>query len=159
MHNSRGRRCIGPHQYGQSAYRSDHILGGIRVEERHHYDFARKFVGVVRVLDHHFGNDANERAYDGLCDDTLDARDIKAQREKVQGEDALMVSCQNKVDNAPSRQGVGMCFYCGNLGHIARFCHKAKNKEMDNAKNVKDKDEFTFASQHKAYLRNVCECQ
>jgi hypothetical protein len=67
---------------------------------------------------------------------------------------------QGKMDTSSSRQsgqGTRTCFYCGKRGHIARFCYKAKNKERENAKIVKDDADFAFTMQHTTHARSMSE--
>ena len=49
-----------------------------------------------------------------------------------QGENMVVVSCQSKADDSPSRQGVKMCFYCIKCGHIAqiRYTTRTKRRRM-----------------------------
>jgi hypothetical protein len=54
---------------------------------------------------------------------------LKRMKKKPQGEDAAMMLRQTKGGNSFPRQSAKSYFYCGKLGHIARFCYKAKNKE------------------------------
>lgn len=50
-------------------------------EKKHPHDVAKEFVSVVRILDHHLRDDADEKNNDGICNIMSDARDIKAYRE------------------------------------------------------------------------------
>ena len=79
----------------------------------------------------------------------------KRKEKEPQGEDATMAVRQNKENNLSLLQGIRTCLSCGELGHITRFCNKMKNKERENAKNVKNDDDFTFEIQHEAHLRSV----
>ena len=84
-------------------------------------------------------------------------RMLKLKDNEPQYKDTMLLLRQSKANNPLSRQGVRTCLYHGKLGHIARFCYKAKNNEKDNVKNAKDNDEFTFATQHGAHSRSVCK--
>jgi hypothetical protein len=67
---------------------------------------------------------------------------------------------QGKMDISSSRQseqGTRTCFYCGKPDHIARFCYKAKNKERENAKIVKDDTDFVFTVQCTTHARSMSE--
>jgi hypothetical protein len=55
-----------------------------------------------------------------------------------------MMSQQTKGGNLFLRQGAKSSFYCGKPGHIARFCHKPKNKEREQALNAKDDNDYAF---------------
>ena len=81
----------------------------------------------------------------------------KHKEKELQGKDVAMVSRQSKAGDPPSRRGVNTCLHCDQPDHIARFCYKTKNKKRENANNVQDKDEFAFATQHKAHSRSVCK--
>ena len=38
-----------------------------------------------------------------------------------------------------------------------KICYKENNKERENAKNAKDEDEFSLATQHGAHSRSICK--
>ena len=47
MQYARGRQFVEPREQGQSAYQSDCMLSDTRKGEKHHYDFASEFVGII----------------------------------------------------------------------------------------------------------------
>jgi hypothetical protein len=78
----------------------------------------------------------------------------KRKEKDPRNEDAAMMLRQGKMDTSSSRQSrqdTRTCFYCGKPGHILRFCYKAKNKERENAKIMKDDADFTFTVQHTSH--------
>ncbi|OAE30473.1 hypothetical protein AXG93_942s1160 [Marchantia polymorpha subsp. ruderalis] len=81
----------------------------------------------------------------------------KLKEKDPQSEDAAMMLRQGKMDTSSSRQSGRTCFYCGKPGHIVRFCYKAKNKEREHAKIVKDDHDFAFTVQHTSYARSMSE--
>ena len=84
----------------------------------------------------------------------------KRKEKDPRSEDAAMKLRQGKMDTSSLRQGgqgTRTCFYCGKLGHIARFCYKTKNKERENAKIVKDDANFAFTVQHTPQARSMSE--
>jgi hypothetical protein len=75
-------------------------------------------------------------------------------------EDAAMMLRQGKMDASSSRQSgqdTRTCFYCGKPSHIARCCYKAKNKERENAKIVKDDADFAITMQHTPHTLSMSD--
>jgi hypothetical protein len=98
------------------------------------------------------------KAREELTMDYVKARlmhEVSKRKEKnPRSEDAAMMLRQGKMDTSSSRQSrqdTRTCFYCGKPGHILRFCYKAKNKERENAKIMKDDADFTFTVQHTSH--------
>jgi hypothetical protein len=87
--------------------------------------------------------------------------EVSKRKEKdLRSDDAALMLRQGKMDTSSSRQSgqdTRTCFYCGKPDHIARFCHKAKNKKRENAKIVKDDADFAFTVQHTSHARSMSE--
>lgn len=59
------------------------------------------------LLGHYLGDDADERAFDGLCDGVFDVRDVEVQEERTQCEDGIMVLRQSgQLISTPRRKFV-----------------------------------------------------
>jgi hypothetical protein len=76
----------------------------------------------------------------------------KRKEKESPAEDMVMVSHKVKAGNPPSWQGINTCIYGGKLSHIAEFCYKEKNMETTNSKNMKDREEFAFATEYGLHL-------
>jgi hypothetical protein len=73
----------------------------VRVEKKHRHDFAREIAIMIRIVDHRFGDDANEGVDYVVCDKTLYAEMTKMQVEGALIKDASLVLRQSKANNLP----------------------------------------------------------
>jgi hypothetical protein len=73
---------IEPHQQGQGTCESARLFGSTR-KKWSCYDFAQEFAIILRTLDHHFKNNANDGAYYEMHGGTFDVRDVKEEGEGV----------------------------------------------------------------------------
>lgn len=65
-----------------------------------------------------------------------------------------MILCQGKEIN-PSSCKDAKKLLLWQTGSYCTFCNNAKNKEEDNANNPKEAYDYTFATQHEAYLETM----
>ena len=63
------------------------------------HDFAQEFATLLLILDHDFGDDANDGTYYRVHNGTLMIKMSKRKERKSKGDDPEMILCQNKADN------------------------------------------------------------
>ena len=77
---------------------------------------------------------------------------------ELQGDNSTIVLREGKWGNPSWHKNVKTCYYCGKPCHIACFCYKANNKNKKIANNIKEDNDYAFATQQGAtHLNTICK--
>lgn len=121
MEDTRGQKIFRSRQQGQGARGSTCLFRGICKIRRHCHDLTQELADIVRILDHHLGDDVNEGIDDGLRDGAFVDNISKCTEKEPQSEDTTMVLRQNKGDNSFSRLYANVVFLLRQTGPHCAF--------------------------------------